>query len=65
MIDRFCQSLIATLSAKIHEKTEYLASGKCTSMEDYRRVAGEIAGLRLAQDAVREVRKTYDQDNED
>ena len=61
--------VLETLSKKLREDAEaaaqFLSGGGAKSLEEYREVVGRIRGLRLAQQAIKDLSQSLLEDNDD
>lgn len=53
------------IGRKIAEQVDYMAKGKCASIDDYKRRAGIINGFEMSLEILDSVLKHYDPDNDD
>lgn len=64
MIQEFARTLRALLRADIDNYTQDVARGDCKSLDDYRRLCGQIQGLRLAEQHLMDLAKRAETDDD-
>lgn len=53
------------IKSKIAENIDFLAKGKCSTYDEYKRRVGIIAGLELSEELMLDVLKNYGKDDDD
>ncbi len=63
MIKEYAAEVIRRIEEDVSRKADFLASGSCKSLEEYRDTCGQIRGLKFARQHIEDTLKNIEEDD--